>query len=76
MPAVPKHLMSLIEASGALDFRLQPTNASNWLADTRRKTTHYRCRGVAPPKAVKHNGVWHYPREEIERWCAQFDALI
>jgi hypothetical protein len=72
---VSKKLLTMIEAAARLESRLRPTNASNWLTDGRRKTRHYRDRGVVYPKHVKHDGVWHYPIDEIERVIAELDAI-
>jgi hypothetical protein len=71
---ISRKLLTMVEASAMLDSRLRPTNASNWLVDTRRRTTHYRDRGVHVPIPIKHCGVWHYPIEEIERVIAELDA--
>jgi hypothetical protein len=65
--SVTRKLVTVVEASSMLAPHLKPTNATNWLADHRRKKAHYRDRGVKPPTHVKHDGVWHYPIEEIER---------
>jgi hypothetical protein len=67
-------LLTMVEASAMLESRLHPTNASNWLVDTRRKTHHYRDRGIVFPRPVKHRCAWHYPIEEIERVMAELDA--
>lgn len=60
-------LLSIVEASAMLDPYLKPTNATNWLADMRRREAHYRDRGATAPTCVKHEGRWHYPIEEVER---------
>jgi hypothetical protein len=70
-----RKLLTIVEASAMLESRLHPTNASNWLTDTRRKTPCYHDRGVTFPKGVKHNHVWHYPIEEIERVIVELDAV-
>jgi hypothetical protein len=72
---ISRKLLTIVEASAMLESRLRPTNASNWLTDGRRKIRHYQDRGVVHPNHVKHNGVWHYPIEEIERVMAELDAI-
>jgi hypothetical protein len=77
MPSVvttTARLLSIVEASAMLAPYLRPTNAANWLADMRRKEAHYRDRGASAPACVKHDGVWHYPIEEIERVIAELVA--
>jgi hypothetical protein len=72
---ISKKLLTIVEASAMLESRLHPTNASNWLTDTRRTRPCYQDRGVLFPKAVKHRLVWHYPIEEIERVIEELDAV-
>lgn len=63
----PKRLLSIMEASRVLHPILKPTNATNWLADRRRRTGVYKTFGVAAPRCVKYKGTWHYPIDEIKR---------
>lgn len=70
-----RKLLTITEAGAMLESRLHPTNATNWLTDTRRKTPFYRDRGVVFPEAIKHHNVWHYPIEEIERVISELDAI-
>jgi hypothetical protein len=75
MPATAsRKLLTIVESSAMLDPHLKPTNAKNWLADMRRKDAHYRAPGVRPPQHVKHNKVWHYPIEEIDRVIVELVA--
>ncbi len=67
-------LLTVMESAMMLDPYLKPTNAMNWLTDMRRTTSHYRDRGAGRPACVKHNGVWHYPIEEIERVIDELKA--
>jgi hypothetical protein len=68
-----RKLLTIVEASGMLSPHLEPTNATNWLADMRRTVRHYPDRGANPPECVKFNRVWHYPIEGIEK---AIDELI
>jgi hypothetical protein len=67
-------LLTIVEASAMLAPHLTPVNATNWLADMRRREAYYKKRGAGPPRCVKHNGVWHYPVEAIQRVIDELKA--
>ena len=74
VPVGTSKLLTLIQAAALLEPHLGRTNASNWLADTRRAKAHYRDREVRPPVPVKHDGRLHYTVEEIDRVVGEFKA--
>jgi hypothetical protein len=67
--------VDLVTAAAMLQPHLGDLNATNWLADMRRKRPCYRPRVLTPPAWCKREGTIKYPKYEILRVAREIEIL-